>query len=361
VSRTVRVGILGVGHIGVVHLQSACAIEGVTVPAVADAVPANRRRATRLGAGAAYEDYRDLLDSEPLDAVVVALPPFLHADAVEAAAEAGCHAFVEKPFARDVEEGRRMVATADDHGVFLGVDHTLRYQPDMVALKDAYDEGGLGHVPQCTAARLNSGPFGSPPINKPVSGWQLSAESTGGGALLDLGTHLVDVLEWLFGDLTVEHAEFDRQLGYEYEDTATVVFRAAETGTIATVNCGFYQWEEPPEVTNYVRLDGIADSLSSEAFTPDQFVAHAGRSAAENVLKRLRGEDLDYFEPTYYYQAHYRALADFLEAVADDREPPVDGEMGLETLELVETAYEVADFDRGTPADEAPSRAGGAQ
>lgn len=360
-SGTLRVGILGVGHIGVVHLQSACAMDGVSVPAVADAVPENRRRATRLGAGTAYEDYRDLLDAESLDAVVVALPPFLHADAVEAAAEAGCHAFVEKPFARDVAEGRRMVETADEHGVSLGVDHTLRYQPDMVALKEAYDEGRLGHVPHCTAARLNSGPFASPPVDEPVSEWQLRADSTGGGALLDLGTHLVDVLEWLFGDLTVQHAELDRQLGYEYEDTATVVFRAADAGTIATVDCGFYQWEEPPEVTNYVRLDGVADSLSSEAFTPDQFVVHAGRSAAENVLKRLRGERLEYYKPTYYYQAHYRALDDFLEAVADGRDPPVDGETGLGTLELVETAYEMADFERGAPEDETLSPVGGAR
>ncbi|MFC6767468.1 Gfo/Idh/MocA family protein, partial [Natrinema soli] len=146
-SSSLSVGVLGVGNIGMVHLKSAAAMPGVEVVAAADAVPENRSRAERVGASNTYDDYAMLLASEDLDAAVVALPPFLHAEAVERAAEAGVDVFVEKPMARTTDEAGEMLETARDAGIAIGVDHTLRYQPDMAGVKAAYDEGSVGHVP----------------------------------------------------------------------------------------------------------------------------------------------------------------------------------------------------------------------
>ncbi|MFC7157975.1 Gfo/Idh/MocA family protein [Halomarina halobia] len=342
--RELAVGLLGVGHIGTVHLQTASTLEGVTVAAAADAVEGNRERAKRLGVRRTYDDYADLLASESLDAVVVALPPFLHADAAVAAAEAGCDVFVEKPFARTPEEGRRMLDAADAAGVSVGVDHTIRYQPEMRRLKELLDEGRLGHVPIASISRINNGPFDAPPARSKVPTWQLDPEATGGGALMDLGIHLLDVLEWFFGDLTVEHAVTDRQLNLPYEDAATVVVRG-ERGTTATLTCGFFQWETPPDVTSYLRLDGIADSVVSTDYVPRRFTTYAARSALENLGRRLRGDEPEYFKPTYYYQAHYWALRDFLDAVRDGESPPVGGETGLRMVEHVREAYRIADAD----------------
>jgi len=336
-----RVGLLGVGNIGTVHLQSATAVEGVDVVAAADAVPGNRARAERLGVDRTYEDYTDLLDAESADAAIVALPPFLHGEAATAAAEAGCHVFVEKPFSRTAEEGRKILAAADEADVSVGVDHTIRYQPEIQRLKELYDEGRIGHVPLASISRINNGPFAAPPARQPVSSWQLDPDATGGGALMDLGVHLLDVLAWFFGDLTVEHATVDSQLELPYEDTATVVLNAG--GTTATLTCGFFQWEEPPNVTGNFRLDGVADTLVSDDYMPERFTTHAAKSALENLTRRLRGDEPAYFKPTYYYQAHYHALADFLSAVREDREPPVDGRQGLRMVEHVEEAYRLAD------------------
>ncbi|MFC6838520.1 Gfo/Idh/MocA family protein [Halomarina ordinaria] len=343
-ARSLRLGLLGVGHIGTVHLQSASTLDGVDVVAAADAVPGNRRRAERLGVTRTYDDYTDLLEEESLDAVVVALPPFLHADATVAACEAGCAVFVEKPFARTPEEGRRMVEAADAAGVALGVDHTIRYQPEMKRLKERFEDGRLGHVPIASISRINNGPFEAPPARAAVPTWQLDPEATGGGALMDLGIHLLDVLEWFFGDLTVEHATTDQQLDLPYEDAATVVV-STDSGTTATLSCGFFQWETPPEVTSYLRLDGIAGSAVSTEYVPGHFTSYAARSALENLGRRLRGDDPEYFKPTYYYQAHYWALRDFLEAVAAGERPPVDGAAGLRMVEHVHEAYRLADAD----------------
>lgn len=350
------VGLLGVGNIGSVHLQSAQSMAGVSVTAVADAAPGMRGRARSLGVDVAYPDYRDLLEQESVDAVIVALPPALHADATIAAAERGYHVFVEKPFAPTVEEADQMIATAREAGVSLGVDHTVRYQADVRKLKQRYDSGALGHVPLCVIERINNGPFSPPPADDPVADWQLDPEGGSLGAILDLGVHLFDVLEWFFGEMEVRHADIAHQLDLPFEDTATVQLEAVETGTFATLNCGFFQWETPPDVTMNVRLHGVAGTAESREYVPENFSVYAARSAAENLWKRLFGDEPECFKPTYYYQAHYRALEAFLEAVREGQEPPVSGRHGRRTIELAEATYRAAEEDDETRDERAEPR-----
>lgn len=340
-SNHLRVGVLGTGHIGAVHLQSALAMPDVTVVA-ADAVESSRERALELGAEAVYDDYAELLARERVDVAVVALPPFLHLDAVRAAAEAGCDVFVEKPLGRTVAEAREILDIADAAGIAVGVDHTIRYQPEIRRLKAAYDEGVVGAVPLASITRINSGPFSPYPDDRRVGGWQLDPEATGGGALVDLGVHLVDVLEWFFGELEVKYAHLSNQLQLPYEDAAVVVLQSKDAGTVVTLNCGYFQWERPPTVNTSFRLEGTTGWLDSRDYLPKHFGAYAARSAMSNVARRIGGKPLDYYGPTYFYRAHYDALADFLDAIREGRTPPVDGHAGLRAMELVEAAYEAA-------------------
>ncbi|KAB1189942.1 gfo/Idh/MocA family oxidoreductase [Haloferax sp. MBLA0076] len=340
--RPLSVGILGIGNIGMVHLQSALAMSDVEVSAVADAVPENRELAHQWGVPTSYDDYGELLESESLDAVIVALPPSLHRDAVEQAAANGCDVFVEKPFARSVSEADAMIAAAEAGNITLGVDHTIRYMPDVKQLKDRYDSGRIGHVPYATISRVNSGPFDRVPVENSPPSWPLNPEIAGGGVLLELGVHLFDVLEWFFGDLEVITADIGSQLSIPVEDAATVLLRSQETGTVVTMHCGSYQWEELPEINMSFRLDGVAGVLDNRDYVPKNFYANAARSATENVFKRLRGEHPNHYGPTYYLQAHYEALDDFFGAIRAGEKPPVDGEVGRRTIELAESAYEAA-------------------
>jgi predicted dehydrogenase len=341
----VSVAVLGAGNIGSVHLQSADAVDGANVVAAADVVPENRHRAEHLGADRTYEDFRPLFRTEDVDVAIVALPPSLHRDAAETAMRAGCDVFVEKPFARNVAEAEAICETAEETGATVGVDHTIRYQDEMRAVKDAYDEGRLGHVPLATITRVNNGPFASPPDEGPISGWQLDPEMTGGGALLDLGVHLFDVLEWVFGECEVVGAQVDSTLDLPYEDAASVHLRATETGTIATLQCGFFQWEDPPDLNTSFRLEGIADSIDSTEFVPDNFLVNAGLAAAKNVARAAVGGTPDHFAPTYYYRAHYRAVEDFLTAVRYGDPAPVGAEEGRRSVELAAAAYDAANAE----------------
>ncbi|QCC59998.1 Gfo/Idh/MocA family oxidoreductase [Natrinema thermotolerans] len=354
-SSTLSLGILGVGNIGMVHLKSAAAMPSVEVVAAADAVPGNRERAERAGVPRTYDDYTTLLSAEDVDAAVVALPPFLHADAVERAAEAGVDVFVEKPLARSTDEADRLLETAREADVAVGVDHTLRYQPDMQGVKAAYDEGSVGHVPYASITRLNDGPLGRPPAEDAPASWPLDADAAGGGSLFELGVHCFDVLEWLFGDLEVRDASVGRSLETDVEDAATVLMAAPETETTITLHCGSYQWEQLPEVNTRLRLEGVTGTISNDDYLPANFYADAARSALSNVASRFTGDEPDVFGPTFYLQAHYDALADFCEAIREGERPPVDGEAGRRTLALAERAYELAAAEAGEtggPADD---------
>ncbi|MFP8953069.1 Gfo/Idh/MocA family protein [Natrialbaceae archaeon A-arb3/5] len=350
-SSSLSLGVLGVGNIGMVHLKAALAMPDVDVVAAADAIGENRTRAERAGVGQTYDDYAALLESEEIDAAVVALPPFLHADAVERAAAAGVDVFVEKPFARSVEEADRMLDAAEKGGIAVGVDHTLRYQPDIAGVKAEYDEGGVGHVPYATMTRLNDGPLGRPPVENAPAEWPLDPDAAGGGSLLELGIHCFDVLEWLFGELEVRSAAIGNTLELPVEDAATVLLRAPETDTTITLHCGSYQWEELPEVNTRLRLEGITGTITNEDHLPENFYASAAASALSNVASRVTGDEPDVFGPTFYLQAHYNALSAFCEAIRNDETPPVDGEDGKRSLELAETAYEMATQQDRTELD----------
>ncbi|WP_435102050.1 Gfo/Idh/MocA family protein [Halarchaeum sp. P4] len=338
------VAVLGAGHIGTVHVESVHAMTGAHVRAVADQIAGNRERARECCGCATYADYEALLAEEAIDVAVVALPPFLHADAAIAAADHDCHVFVEKPLAPTSAAGERILDAARDAGVAVGVDHTLRYMPAMRELKRRYDDGAFGHVPICRATRVNDGPFGSPPDGSEPSAWKLDPDATGGGALMDLGVHLFDVLRWFFGDVEVEHATFSRQLDVPYEDTATVV-TSTEAGTTATLDCGFFQREDPEDVTLDVRLDGVAGTGRRADHAPDDQIRHAAREAVGNVARHLTGRDPEPFTPTYYYRAHFEALRSFVRAVRVGEHPPVSGIDGLRAVELVEAAYDAGDGD----------------
>jgi myo-inositol 2-dehydrogenase / D-chiro-inositol 1-dehydrogenase len=352
-SETLSLGVLGVGNIGMVHLKSALAMPGVDVLAAADALPENRTRAERAGVKQTYDDYATLLGAEPIDAAVVALPPFLHAEAVERAAEHGVDVFVEKPLARSTEEADRMLAAAERGGIAVGVDHTLRYQPDMAGVKAAYEDGGVGHVPYASITRLNDGPLGRPPADRAPPSWPLDPDAAGGGTLLELGVHCFDVLEWLFGDLEVRDAAMDRTLEIPVEDAATVLLRAPETETTITLHCGSYQWEELPEVNTRLRLEGITGTISNLDHLPKNFYASAAREALTNVASRFRDDDPTVFGPTFYYRAHYDALAEFCTAIRNDETPPISGADGRRSIALAETAYELAE-DRTSEELEVP-------
>jgi predicted dehydrogenase len=211
--RTVTVGVVGCGRIArMFHLPVLAGLANVRVVAVADPDPAAREAAARLAPGArAVEDVAALLD-EDVEAVVVCTPTHLHAPVAVAVLRAGRDVYVEKPLAPDLAAAAEIRDAWRDSGRLGIVGFNFRHHPRYRQARAAVASGRLG-VP--VAARAV---FASPPRELPA--WKRDV-TTGGGALLDLATHHLDLVPHLLGDpvaavsatTTSTHAE---------EDTAAV-------------------------------------------------------------------------------------------------------------------------------------------
>ena len=184
----VRLGIAGMGYIGRVHYEAARKLPGVQVIAASSSRGEELR--TLCPDLEILPTYDALLADARIDAIVVAVPTFVHEEYVIRAAEAGRHVLCEKPLTLNAPSAARIVDAVNRAGVTCMVAQVLRFWPEYVQLKAYSDEGLLGKILSVRAFRLNPRPVRSK--------WLDSAEQSG-GCLLDLQVHDVDFVFWLLG------------------------------------------------------------------------------------------------------------------------------------------------------------------
>jgi predicted dehydrogenase len=228
-----RLGFLGVGWIGR-HRMEALDQDGLArIAAVADP----QEEALDAAAAVAPEAVRaasleELLEHE-LDGIVIATPSALHADQAVAALERGVAVFCQKPLARDAEETRRVLTAAREADRLLGVDLSYRHVEALRAAHEAVRAGSIGRLHSIDLTFHNAyGP------DKP---WFTDPELAGGGCLIDLGTHLVDLALWFADSESVEVAAA-RTLslhGHAVEDQATAELDLGDVR--ARLACSWFQ------------------------------------------------------------------------------------------------------------------------
>ncbi|MFT4123431.1 MAG: Gfo/Idh/MocA family oxidoreductase [Microbacteriaceae bacterium] len=244
-----RVGVVGLGYAGNAHLDSYLGIEGVQVVALAG------KETDRLAAlGAAhgipqlFEDWEQLVALPELDAVSVATPNALHGPISLAALRAGKHVFCEKPLALTAVEARAMVQAARDADRVLEVAFNHRRRADVQFARRYLETEGIGRVYHARASwKRRAGIPG-------LGSWFTNPTLAGGGALIDLGPHVLDSLLFLMGEprvvavSAVTHGELGRA-GYgamnrqqqmasetglfEVEDLASALFRLEDGASVA--------------------------------------------------------------------------------------------------------------------------------
>ena len=183
-----RLGFLGVGWIGR-HRMKAIAESGLAeVAAVTDASPEAVKEAWSVAPGIAQlGSFEEMLEAE-LDGVVIATPSALHAEQAVTALERGLHVFCQKPLARTAAETRRVVAAARAADRLLSVDLSYRFMAGMEPIRQLIGAGGLGEVFAVDLVFHNA--YG------PDKAWFYDPRLAGGGCVMDLGIHLVDLALW---------------------------------------------------------------------------------------------------------------------------------------------------------------------
>jgi predicted dehydrogenase len=210
-TRELRVAIVGgAGFMGYAHslawgLAPVASDIGATVrKAVAVEADDERAKATaaRLGWDDWSSDWREVVGREDIDIVDICTPPDSHCEIALAAIAAGKHVFVEKPIANSIAEAESMVQAAETAGVITQVGFNYRYTPAVTFIKKLLTDGTLGTPLQFRAHYLQDFKFG----RVELSGWRAKKSAGGSGSVGDVGSHIIDLAEFLVGDIVRTNA-----------------------------------------------------------------------------------------------------------------------------------------------------------
>ena len=192
-SKNLKVAVIGCGGISKYHLDGYKNIDGVEIYALCDINEANlKSKGAEYGVERLYTDYNEMLKLEEIDAVSVCTWNAAHKECTVAALKAGKHVLCEKPTAMSKSEALEMQKAAEESGKILMIGFVRRHGNDCAVLKDFIDAGALGEIyyAKATYLRRNGNP----------GGWFGNKELSGGGPLIDLGVHVIDLVKYLMGN-----------------------------------------------------------------------------------------------------------------------------------------------------------------
>ncbi len=192
--RIVKIGIIGCGGIANgKHMPSLAALANVEMVAFCDLVPSKAEKAAKdFGTPNAkvYTDYKQLLTDETIEVVHVCTPNKSHAEISIAAMKAGKHVMCEKPMAKTAADALAMVKTSEETGQKLTIGYQHRHKPESTFLKNSINRGDLGDIYYAKALAVRR-------RGTPNWGVFLNEEEQGGGPLIDIGTHSLDLTLWM--------------------------------------------------------------------------------------------------------------------------------------------------------------------
>jgi predicted dehydrogenase len=228
--KTLKIALVGVGAAAQVnHIPALKKVEGLELVALCDRDPEKAQRvAQKFGIPAAVGRIEELLEIEDLDAVDVCTPNYLHAPMAIAALEAGKHVLCERPLARSREEAAAMAKAAKKADRILACAVQHRFRPDAQLLRRFVEKGDLGEIFLAKAGWLRL------KTQWDSDEWRRQKRESGGGVVLDLGFHMLDLSLWVLGQPRVVSvtASVHRNKKGEVEDSATAFFRLESGATL---------------------------------------------------------------------------------------------------------------------------------
>jgi predicted dehydrogenase len=291
--------------------------------------------ARQFGVAKVYATEAELLADKEIQAVYIATPVDAHASQIEAAAKAGKHVLVEKPIALNTDQAEKAIAECKKAGMLLGCGYMMRFHTLNVAARDLVARGDLGRVVAGRAQLTCWYP-------KIPGAWRQDPKLGGGGSLMDMGSHCIDLLEFITGSRVAAVMAMNQSLVQEYEaeDTSTVALRM-DSGAQMIVDSMF----NVPDAASRGSLEiyGTKGALYGEGTVgqmPTGRVTAMLSDQGEYAAQQQREASSQAFdlqaEPVNMYGAE---IEQFSEAVLTGGTPAVDGEEALWNLRIVEACY----------------------
>lgn len=337
--RTVRFGIVGCGKI----------TERLALPqlahnrhaAVAALIDINRTNALRMARHfqidrrLVWTSWHRMLRHADVDAVAVNVPNALHAEIAVAALEAGKHVLVEKPIATTLTDADAMIAAARRHRRVLMVEQTQRFDPAHETAHRLLRAGAIGAVREVRGRLGHAGPQYWAGTTRT---WLIDRRLSGGGALMDVGAHIVDLLRWFSGKrIRRVCCRMSMRPGSHVEDNAAALFEC-DDGVVGAFEASWIT--QPYEVSTAC--------YGTRGIVRTSF-GRGPRVALE--LSRRRGDPNQFDRPVRYpavpsTSRQGGAYAAFIRSIRTGTPPPISGAEGRATLEVLLAAYESAKTHR---------------
>jgi predicted dehydrogenase len=262
-----------------------------------------------------YDDADKLINDPEVDAVYVATPPDSHRDYVVRVAQAGKPVYVEKPMARTALECEDMILACDEAEVGLFVAYYRRAMPRFVTVKQLLSSGRIGQLRSVSICNERPAPVGE----SEDEGWRVDPLISGGGHFVDLGSHTLDLLDWLLGPVT--HAAgiaTNRGGHYPAEDLVTGVFsfRSGVEG-VGVWNYDSFQHKDQVEII------GTAGALHFSCF-------------ADEPLQLLTTHGVEQIKAPYPDTVQLPLIQTVVDALTGHGESPSNGQSAVRTARVID-------------------------
>ncbi|MEF3308695.1 Gfo/Idh/MocA family oxidoreductase [Paenibacillus sp. GYB004] len=246
---TYSIAVIGAGQIAHTHLRALQSSERARPVAIADVL---EERAQQLGSEYGllpYTDYKQMVLEQKPDLVIITLPHFLHKEAAVWCAEQGCHMLLEKPMALNVAECMEINDAAERNRVVVAVGHMQQFFAEHIAAKSIIASGQLGELVMVNDKRWGNYFQASRPA------WFLEKAKSGGGVVINLGSHSIDRIQWLTDSrIAAVRASMTYRSSTDVEGSAAL-FMETTSGVPVTVSLSGYKGV-PANETELLFTDG---------------------------------------------------------------------------------------------------------
>ncbi len=332
-SQQIRVGIIGGGWPGQTHAKGYVAAGGFRIAAIADLIPSRREKFLTEHPGAKqFADANDLLADKEIDAVSVCLPNFLHAPITIAALKAGKHVLCEKPPALTVKEAVNIEKAAMKAGKIVMYSVQRRFGGAEQAAKQAIDKGYAGDAYHArgTWMRTRGIPMGT--------GWFIDKSRAGGGALIDIGVHLLDLSWYLLGQpkpisaYGITHTRFAHTLEQgkriDVDDAAFAMIRFAG-GKSLELAASWAINQAPQQQGTVCRIYG--EKAAIEVYTPEGAILYRNFDA--------KGDAKPHPLKPPKIVSHAALMRHFRDCILGKAKPIIGPHEGVQLMQMLEAIY----------------------
>ena len=320
--KTLRFAVLGTGAIARAYESAFSALKQASIVAACDTNEVAAKAFAQRNECTAYPSIEALLRYAQFDAAIVCTPPATHEAVACALLRAGKHVLCEKPLAISSAQARRMLECARQHGVMLTMASKFRYARDVRKARELVMEGAIGDLVFVENAFTSHVDMSSR--------WNSDATISGGGVLIDNGTHSVDILRYFLGDLRdVQVVEGRRMQGLSVEDTVRL-FVHNDHDVIGSADLS---WSIDKEMDTFVRLYGSDGTILV--------------GWKESRLRRRGEAEWETFGSGYdKIQAFSDQLANFCGVIAGTERLLITPLDALASVEVVQAAYAALEYAR---------------